>query len=63
MPAKKSKPTPVARKTVVQPPVEPRSGRPASVALTAASASTRLLREAAWSRMFGRVESKNPFTR
>jgi hypothetical protein len=25
--------------------------------------SNRLLREAAWSRMFGRVESKNPFTR
>jgi hypothetical protein len=25
--------------------------------------TTRLLREAAWSRMFGRVESKNPFTR
>ena len=23
----------------------------------------RLLREAAWSRMFGRVELKNPFTR
>jgi len=23
----------------------------------------RLLREAAWSRMFGRAESKNPFTR
>jgi hypothetical protein len=23
----------------------------------------RLLREAAWSRMFGRVEMKNPFTR
>ena len=23
----------------------------------------RLLREAAWSQMFGRVESKNPFTR
>lgn len=23
----------------------------------------RLLREAAWSRMFGRVKSKNPFTR
>lgn len=23
----------------------------------------RLLREAAWSRMFGRVESKNPFAR
>ncbi len=27
------------------------------------SNSTRMLREAAWSRMFGRVESKNPFTR
>jgi len=27
------------------------------------SDSTRMLREAAWSRMFGRVESKNPFTR
>jgi hypothetical protein len=25
--------------------------------------TNRLLREAAWSRMFGRVESKNPFTR
>ena len=25
--------------------------------------SNRLLREAAWSRMFGRVESKNPFAR
>jgi hypothetical protein len=23
----------------------------------------RLLREAAWTRMFGRVEAKNPFTR
>ena len=23
----------------------------------------RLLREAAWSRMFGRIETKNPFTR
>ena len=25
--------------------------------------SNRLLREAAWSRMFGRIEAKNPFTR
>ena len=25
--------------------------------------SNRLLREAAWSRMFGRTETKNPFTR
>ena len=29
----------------------------------AAGGPNRLLREAAWSRMFGRVESKNPFTR
>ena len=27
------------------------------------SDSNRLLREAAWSRMFGRIEAKNPFTR
>ena len=25
--------------------------------------SNRLLREAAWNRMFGRIETKNPFTR
>ncbi len=30
---------------------------------TNAADLNRLLREAAWSRMFGRVESKNPFTR
>jgi hypothetical protein len=30
---------------------------------TSSSNPTRLLREAAWSRMFGRIESKNPFTR
>ena len=27
------------------------------------SDSNRLLREAAWSRMFGRIEAKNPFAR
>jgi len=30
---------------------------------SAGSNPSRLLREAAWSRMFGRIESKNPFTR
>ncbi len=34
-----------------------------AVAVTAGSDPSRLLREAAWSRMFGRIESKNPFTR
>lgn len=38
------------------------TGRLAAVAAVAGD-SNRLLREAAWSRMFGRVESKNPFTR
>jgi hypothetical protein len=34
------------------------------IAQTAGSGDpNRLLREAAWSRMFGRIESKNPFTR
>jgi hypothetical protein len=42
---------------------EPRSARQSAVAVTAGSDSNRLLREAAWSQMFGRVESKNPFTR
>jgi hypothetical protein len=37
--------------------------RPAAVERSAGGDSTRMLREAAWSRMFGRVESKNPFTR
>lgn len=34
------------------------SARPATT-----SDSNRLLREAAWSRMFGRIEAKNPFAR
>lgn len=38
-----------------------RAPRPLPAAST--SDSNRLLREAAWSAMFGRVESKNPFTR
>jgi hypothetical protein len=40
-----------------------RSSREQSVAATDAADLNRLLREAAWSRMFGRVESKNPFAR
>jgi hypothetical protein len=37
--------------------------RPVAVERSTGGDSTRMLREAAWSRMFGRVESKNPFTR
>ena len=40
-----------------------RAPRPPPGAMTTTSDSNRLLREAAWSAMFGRVESKNPFTR
>ena len=40
---------------------EPRASRQGVA--TGGGDSNRLLREAAWSRMFGRVESKNPFTR
>jgi hypothetical protein len=43
--------------------VEQRVVRQITVVATAGSDSNRLLREAAWSRMFGRVESKNPFAR
>ncbi len=33
------------------------------VATPRASNPQQLIREAAWSRMFGRIEAKNPFTR
>ena len=61
----------MARKTTAPPATgkaPPRQPTPRAIprATTAASSgndSNRLLREAAWSRMFGRTESKNPFTR
>jgi hypothetical protein len=40
----------------------PRAPRPAAQPAGGADPN-RLLREAAWSRMFGRTEAKNPFTR
>jgi hypothetical protein len=55
------KKTPAARKTSAKPPTE-RSPALERVT-TSGSNPNRLLREAAWSRMFGRTESKNPFTR
>jgi hypothetical protein len=55
------KKTPAPRKAQVKPVVE-RVVAQERVA-TGGSNPNRLLREAAWSRMFGRIESKNPFTR
>jgi hypothetical protein len=51
--------------TSARPPAAPAAGSPARQAAPAATGRdpNRLLREAAWSRMFGRIETKNPFTR
>jgi hypothetical protein len=42
---------------------ERRSPREPAITATNPADQGRLLREAAWSRMFGRLESKNPFAR
>jgi hypothetical protein len=62
MPKSKAKPTPVARGTT-KPNVASRQRLDRQTAATAGDStdSRRLLREAAWSQMFGRVEAKNPF--
>jgi hypothetical protein len=64
MATRKAKPAPVASTSEATPTavIEPRVVRRVTVVATS-SDSNRLLREAAWSRMFGRVESKNPFAR
>ena len=58
--AKSSPPTAKPRTREAGP--ERRANR-AAVPAEAGGESSRLLREAAWSRMFGRIESKNPFAR
>lgn len=66
MAPKKAKPAPAARVAAPKsaaPASERRAPRQAGATAAAGSDPNRLLREAAWSRMFGRVESKNPFTR
>lgn len=61
MALKKDKPADSpARKTAS---LRPAAAAPPTVAAPAPNNSQRLLREAAWSRMFGRTESKNPFAR
>jgi hypothetical protein len=58
--ARKTTSARVTAKTAIKSPTAP---PPRASVTTGVSDSNRLLREAAWSRMFGRVESKNPFTR
>ncbi len=55
---KTSTPRRAPAKTTAQRTAEPDRGTSST-----GSNPNRLLREAAWSRMFGRTESKNPFTR
>lgn len=64
MATKKARPaaTSAAKATVSE--VRARQAAPPAVAaMQDGSSSQRLLREAAWSRMFGRADTKNPFGR
>jgi hypothetical protein len=63
MALKKGAAAPPARNSAVKATATRPAAEPRSPSGGGAGDSTRLLREAAWSRMFGRVESKNPFTR
>ncbi len=63
MATRKSKPAPIADKASPKVAGQPRTADRVTAAETSSVMSGRLLREAAWSAMFGRVESKNPFTR
>ena len=64
MAPRKGTPSPPARKIAAKPASERRVAREATPISSSSSNNTsRLLREAAWSQMFGRVESKNPFAR
>jgi hypothetical protein len=63
MATRKAKTTTMEPKTRTQAAAERRPPRESSMSTTGPADLARLLREAAWSRMFGRVESKNPFTR
>jgi hypothetical protein len=64
MATKKGKPAAApAAKAAASRPTARADASPAPVATPAAGNSQRLLREAAWSRMFGRADTKNPFAR
>jgi hypothetical protein len=59
---RKAKPASAIQKAKAPAPAR-RPARQDAAATAGGSDSGRLLREAAWSRMFGRTEAKNPFTR
>ena len=62
MATRKGTSAPTARKAApAKQSAERRATTPA--ATVSSNSPNRLLREAAWSAMFGRIESKNPFTR
>jgi hypothetical protein len=62
MAIKNAKATAGGRKTPAAP--QPMGATVARVPATSRTSSPQqLMREAAWSRMFGRTETKNPFTR
>ena len=62
MAPRKAKPAPAAKKSAA-PAIGQRATRQDAAPETGASDPNRLLREAAWSRMFGRTDAKNPFAR
>ena len=59
----KAKPTPRVHRTTSAVAGKQPSRRQTAVVAADSADANRLLREAAWSQMFGRLESKNPFTR
>ena len=60
---RKTKPARRSIKSAPNPAVEQRAAHDVAAVGTGSRDTGRLLREAAWSAMFGRVEAKNPFTR
>lgn len=63
MAAKKAKSGPAGRKAASPAVADQRVIRQPPAVSSASGNPNRLLREAAWSQMFGRIESKNPFSR
>ena len=59
----KAKPTPRVHRTTSAVAGKQPSRRQTAVVAAVSADANRLLREAAWSQMFGRLEFKNPFTR
>jgi hypothetical protein len=62
MAPRKAKPAPAVQKAPAAASGR-RTIRQDAASATGGGDSNRLLREAAWSRMFGRIEAKNPFAR